>query len=96
MPNSYDVIEIDNYVILNTLRNFHFQEYSIFVDQFGLKHSKPNICKIFNANIILITKYLNLNWNIVKSFIFYQKKTLILDNNFQNCYWCQRDALCSV
>ena len=26
----YDVIEIDNYVILNTLQNFHFQEYSIF------------------------------------------------------------------
>ena len=73
MPNSYDVIEIDNYVILNALWNFHFREYSMFVYQFGLKHAKPNIGKIFNANIILITKYLNLNWNIVKSFNFYQK-----------------------
>ena len=37
MQNSYDVIEIDNYIILNTLLNFHFREYSIFVDQFVLK-----------------------------------------------------------
>ena len=37
MQNSYDVIEIDNYVIFNTLQNFHFREYSIFVYQFGLK-----------------------------------------------------------
>ena len=73
MPNSYDVIEIYNYVILNTLENFHFKEYSIFVNQFGLQ-TKPNIGKIFNANIILITKYLYLNWNIVKSFIFFYKK----------------------
>ena len=28
MLSSYDVIEIDNYVILYTLQNFHFQEYS--------------------------------------------------------------------
>ena len=33
MRNSYDVIEIDNYVILNTLQNFYFREYSIFVYQ---------------------------------------------------------------
>ena len=37
MRNYYDVIEIDNYVILNTLHNIHFQEYSIFGYQFGLK-----------------------------------------------------------
>ena len=60
---TYYVIEIDNYVILNTLQNFYFQEHSIFVYQFGLK--------IFKTNTILIAKYLNLNWNIVKSSIFY-------------------------
>ena len=70
MHNFYDVIENDNYFILSTLQNFHFQEYSIFVYRFGLKHAGPNIGKIFKINIILITKYLNLNWNIVKSLIF--------------------------
>ena len=69
MRNSYDVIEIDNQVIFNTLQNFYFWEYYIFVYQFGLKHGKPNISKIFKTNIILITKYL-----IVKSFIFCKKK----------------------
>ena len=29
--NSYDVIEIDNYVILSTLQNLHFREHSSFV-----------------------------------------------------------------
>ena len=29
--NSYDVIEIDNYVILNTLQNYILREYAIFV-----------------------------------------------------------------
>ena len=48
-----------------------------------LKHAKPSVSKIFNAYIILLAKYLILNWNIVKKFIFYQKR-LILDNNFQN------------
>ena len=37
MRSSYDVIEINNYVILNTSQNFHFREYSIFVYKFGLK-----------------------------------------------------------
>ena len=37
MRTSYDVIKIDNYVILSTLQNFHLQEKSIFVYQFGLK-----------------------------------------------------------
>ena len=73
MPNSYDVIAIDKCVILNTLRDFPFREYSIFVHQFGLKQTKAYIGKLFNSNIILITKYLNLNWNIVKSFIFLPK-----------------------
>ena len=68
MRNSYDVIEIDNQVIFNTLQNFYFLEYYIFVYQVGLKHAKPNIGKILKTNIILITKYLN-----VKSFIFWQK-----------------------
>ena len=31
-----------------------------------LKHVELNIGKIFKINIMLITKYLNLNWNIVK------------------------------
>ena len=31
----------------------------------------PNLIKM---NIVLITKYLNLKWNIVKSFIFTKKK----------------------
>ena len=35
--NFYDIIETDNYAILSTMHNFHFQEYSIFVYQFGLK-----------------------------------------------------------
>ena len=35
-----------------------------------LKYTKPNIGKIFNTNIILITKYFNLNKNIVKTLIF--------------------------
>ena len=30
MRNSYVVIENDNYVILSTLQNLHFGEYSIF------------------------------------------------------------------
>ena len=76
MRNYYDVIEIDNYIILNTLRNFHFQEYSIVVYQFGLKHAEPNIGKIFETNSILITKYLNLNWHIEFNYIFAKKKMI--------------------
>ena len=70
MRTSYDVIEIDNYVILNTLQNFHFQEYSILSIHLVSKHAKPNIGKIYKINTILITKYFNLNWNIVKSSFF--------------------------
>ena len=66
MRNSYDVIEIGKYVILSTLQNFNFREYSIFVYRFGLKHAETNIGKMFKTNTILITKYLN----IVKSFFF--------------------------
>ena len=54
------------------LQNFQFGEYSIFVYKFGQKHVKPSISKIFKTNIILIINYLNFNWNIVKSYIFYQ------------------------
>ena len=42
MRISYDVIEIDNYLILSTLHNLHFGEYSIFVYRFGLKKI-PNL-----------------------------------------------------
>ena len=41
MRNSYDVIEIDNDVIFNTLQNFYFWELYIFVYQVGLKHAEP-------------------------------------------------------
>ena len=41
MRNSYVVNEIDNQVIFNTLQNFYFWEYYIFVYQIGLKHAKP-------------------------------------------------------
>ena len=68
----------------------NIQFLSINLDQ---KHAKPNTGKIFNANNFLITKFLNLNGNIVKS-LFFTKKRLISDNNFQNCYWFQKDALC--
>ena len=84
MRISYDVIEIDNYVILSTLQNLHFREYSIFVYRFGLKTYQTLYTQnIKHTNIILITKYLNLNLNIVKKLIFYLKKGLILNNNFQ-------------
>ena len=52
MRNSYDVIEIDNHVIFNTLQNFYFWEFYIFVYQVGLKHVEPNIGKIFKTNTI--------------------------------------------
>ena len=71
MRNSYDVIEIDNHVIFNTLQNFYFWEFYFFVYQVGLKHAKTDISKTFKTNIILITKYL-----IVKSFIFYPPKMI--------------------
>ena len=54
--NTYDVIEIDNYVILNTSQTFHFREYYIFVYRFGQKNAEPNIGKIFKNIIIVITK----------------------------------------
>ena len=37
MQSSYDVIEIVNYVTLNTLQNYYFPEYSIFAYKFGIK-----------------------------------------------------------
>ena len=77
MRTSSDIIEIDNYVILNTLQMFSFLRILyFFLYLFGLKHAEPNIGKIFKTNIILITKYLNLNWNFVKSFNFYKKKMI--------------------
>ena len=71
MRNSYDVIEIDNYVILSTWKNFYISENILLlsIDMY-YKHAKPNIGKIFKISIVLVTKYLNLNWNIVKPFIF--------------------------
>ena len=61
MRNFYDVIEIDNYVILNTLQNFIVEKILFLSINLVSKHAKHNIGKIFKTNIILITKYLNLN-----------------------------------
>ena len=65
MLNSYDVIEIDNNAILNTLRNFHVREYFTFVHQFGLKtcqtYYRQNIyCQYYFENKILYVKILIL------------------------------------
>ena len=75
MHNLYDVIEIDNYFILKTFQIFHIREYSCFVYQVGLKTCRTNLilAKNFKTNIILITKYLNLDWSIAKSVFFYKK-----------------------
>ena len=70
MCDSYDVTEIDNYFILSTLQDFHVQEYYIFVYRFGLKHTEINKGKPYKTTIILFTKYLILNWKIVKSLNF--------------------------
>ena len=73
MRNFYGVIETDNYVILNTLQNFISKNILFLFINLDKKHAKPNIGKFFKTNIILITKYPNLNLNIEKRFIFYQK-----------------------
>ena len=73
MRNSYDVIEIDNYVILSTLQNLHSENILLLSIDLDYKHAKPNIGKIFKTSIVLITKYLNFNWNIVKPLIFFKK-----------------------
>ena len=52
MRNSYEVTEINNYVILNTWQNFYFREYSIFVYQFGLK-KMPNLISAKYMRMIL-------------------------------------------
>ena len=61
--NSYDVIEIDIYEFgyiaeISFLRIFYF--LSINSEK---NYAEPDIGKIFETNIIWITKYLNLNWN---------------------------------
>ena len=63
-------LKFDIYLIFNTLQNFHFREYSFLSINLDLKHAKPNFGKIFKTNTILITKYLNLNWNIVRSYTY--------------------------
>ena len=66
MRNSYDVIEIDNYVILSTLQNYISENILFLSIDLDYTHAKPNIGKIFKTSIFLILKYLNLNWNIAK------------------------------
>ena len=73
MRITYDVIEIDNHVILSTLQNLYFGEHSIFVYRFGLEHTKPNIGKIFNNNSILIRNILILIEILSKSYFFIWK-----------------------
>ena len=81
MHNSYDVIEFDNYAILNTLQNFHFQEYFIFVFPVELKICQTQYWQNNKMNIILVTMYLTLNWNIVK------KVWVVLSRNFSEQNW---------
>ena len=96
MHTFYDVIDIDNYVSFNALQNFISENIYLFSDQFDSYHVKPNIVKIFTTHFILITKHLNLNWNIVKSLFFSQKKRLLLNEIFQICYLFQTSTLCPV
>ena len=77
MRSCYDVIETDNYVILHTLQNSKFQEYSTFVYQVGLKHAKPYIGKTFKTKIILLQNILNLIGILHK--VFLPKTSLISD-----------------
>ena len=74
MRSSYEVIEIDNYIILNTLQNFHFLEYFIFVYKFGLKTCRTKYRQNIKDQHYFDYKILNLNWSIVKSSIFLLKK----------------------
>ena len=67
MHDYYDVIEIDNYVILKTLHICILENILFLSINLDLKHAKPNIGKVCWTNIILITKYLILNWKIVIS-----------------------------
>ena len=98
MRISYYVIEIDNSTSFESIVVFFISVNILFLSiNLVLKHAEPSISKIFKNNIILISKYLNLNWNIVnKLLFFYPKKRLILNKNFLNCYWFQMDALSSI
>ena len=70
MRSSNDVIEIDNYVILSTFRVFILENILfLYIDLVEIQ-AEPNISKLFKTNIIMITNYHNINWNIVKSLIF--------------------------
>ena len=89
----FHVIEIDNYVILNTLQNFHFVDYFIFVYSVGLKQVEPYIGKIFKTHMILITIYSNFIWNIVKKHIFCKIKLMI---DFKFVFFSKTSTLCSI
>ena len=85
MHNSYDVIQVDNYVIFNTLQNFHFRENFIFLSSLTKNMFNLMLEKI-KTNIISNIKYLNINWYIVKNNTFFPNQRLILNKTFQNCY----------
>ena len=74
MCNSYDVIEIDNYVISNTLQIFISKNIFICLSIWTKNMPNQILAKYFKTNTFFITKYLNLHWNIVKS-TFYRKMT---------------------
>ena len=57
--NSYDVKEIGNYVILNTLQNFHFRKYYIFIYQ--VEQNMPNLISAKYLRSIQMYYYFNLN-----------------------------------
>ena len=77
MRNSYDIIEIDIYVILSTLQIFIAKNILFlsidFILFLSIDFRTLDVRKIFKTTVILITKYLNLSWNIVKKIIFIKK-----------------------
>ena len=49
---------MDNYIILKTLQNFHFREYSIFVYQVGIKYMRNlivGLILIFLRALLLVS-----------------------------------------
>ena len=82
MRSSYDVIEIDNYVISNTLQNFHFRECSIVVCKGALAWYGKLTWESAHAWILKILCYL-IVWGITLIFMvhlsFYAIPLLIYD-----------------
>ena len=73
--DSYDVIEIDNYFILNILQNILFREYSNFVYQFGLKTCRTKFRQNSYDQCYFDNKISQSSLEYCKNFTFYQKMT---------------------